>query len=558
MAPSTRSVNFIRQIIDHDLETGMHRQIVTRFPPEPNGYLHIGHAKSIWLNFGIKDDYGGQCMLRFDDTNPEKENQEYLDAIEEDVRWLGYAWTRITHASDYFDQFHDYAVNLIEQGLAYVDSQTPDQIRSNRGTLSEPGTDSPYRNRSTRENRKLFHDMKAGKFPDGTHVLRARIDMSAANLNLRDPVLYRIRHHEHPRTGNRWCIYPMYDFAHGQADAIEGVTHSLCTMEFEDHRALYDWFIEHLPVPSRPRQIEFSRLNLNHTVMSKRMLTLLIEQEYVSGWDDPRLPTLAGLRRRGYPPESIRNFIGAVGITRKNNLIDVGLLENCVRETLDPVAPRTMAVLDPLKVVIENYPEGQFETLEVPNHPGNPDMGTRKITLGREVYIERDDYMDDPPKKYFRLGPDREVRLRYAFIIRCTGIVRDASGRVQELRCRYDPDTRGGNAPSGRKVRGIIHWVSVQHCINAEARLYDRLFSSPDPLSGDRVFTESINPASLESRHQCKLEPGLGQPAADTRYQFERKGYFYPDRDSRPGHPVFNRIVTLRDTWARISRQRIT
>ncbi len=554
MPDDAKPVNFIRQIIDEDLAAGKHTQIVTRFPPEPNGYLHIGHAKSIWLNFGIKDDYQGKCTLRFDDTNPVKENAEFVAAIEEDVRWLGYQWTEIAHASDYFDEFHRYAVELIEKGLAYVDSQSAEQMRQLRGTLSEPGQDSPYRERSIEENIDLFARMKAGEFADGEHVLRAKIDMASANINLRDPALYRIRHHTHQRTGDSWCIYPMYDFAHGQGDAIEGVTHSLCTLEFEDHRVLYEWFIDNITVPGKPRQIEFSRLNLNFTVMSKRMLTQLVQQGYVNGWDDPRMPTLSGLRRRGYTPASIRSFIASVGITKKANTIEIGQLENSLRQDLDPVAPRAMAVLRPLKVTIENYPDGESETLQVPNHPGNPEMGTREITLSREIYIERDDYMDDPPKKFFRLGPDREVRLRYGFVIRCTEVIRDESGEVAELRCQYDPATRDGIQPEGRKVKGIIHWVSAAHCINAEIRLYDRLFSQANPLADrERHFTEALNPDSLEILRNCRLEMSLATPLQDTRYQFERTGYFYQDRDSAPNNLIFNRIVTLRDTWARIS-----
>ena len=554
MTEDVKPVNFIRQVIDEDLSSGKHTEIVTRFPPEPNGYLHIGHAKSIWLNFGIKDDYQGKCTLRFDDTNPVREDAEFVTAIEEDVRWLGYKWTAIAHASDYFEQFHDYAVELIRKGLAYVDSLGADEIRNLRGTLSEPGADSPYRNRSIEENLALFSKMRAGEFANGEHVLRAKIDMSSPNINLRDPILYRIRHHPHQRTGNKWCIYPMYDFAHGQGDAIEGVTHSLCTLEFEDHRALYDWFIENLSVPSKPRQIEFSRLNLNYTVMSKRMLTQLVEQKYVHGWDDPRMPTISGLRRRGYTPASIRNFIASVGITKKSNIIEMGVLENCIREDLDPVAPRAMAVLRPLKVVIENYPEGESEILDVPNHPANPDMGTRKITLSREIYIDRDDYMDEPPKKFFRLGPGREVRLRYGFIIKCTDVIRDVTGQAIELRVQFDPETRGGNQPVGRKIKGIIHWVSANHCANAEIRLYDRLFSQANPLADKtKEFTDSINPESLEVLENCKVEMSLSTSSSDTRYQFERTGYFYPDKESSAGKLIFNRIVTLRDTWAKLA-----
>ena len=554
MSDDAKPVNFIRQVIDEDLASGKHAQIVTRFPPEPNGYLHIGHAKSIWLNFGIKDQYQGKCSLRFDDTNPVKEDAEFVTAIAEDVRWLGYEWTAIAHASDYFEEFHRYAIELINKGLAYVDSSSAEEIRHLRGTLSAPGEDSPYRERSVAENLDLFDRMRKGEFEDGAHVLRAKIDMSSPNINLRDPILYRIRHHDHQRTGNQWCIYPMYDFAHGQGDAIEGVTHSLCTLEFEDHRALYEWFIENISVPSKPRQIEFSRLNLNYTVMSKRMLTQLVEQKHVSGWDDPRMPTISGLRRRGFTSDSIRNFIASVGITRKANIIEMGVLENCIREDLDPTAPRAMAVLRPLKVVIENYADGESEQLEVPNHPGNSEMGTRTITLSREIWIDRDDYMDDPPKKFFRLGPEREVRLRYGFVIKCTDVIRDEDGEVVELRCEFDPSTRGGNQPQGRKVKGIIHWVSADHCAEAEVRLYDRLFSEANPLADkERAFTEAVNPDSLEVLTDCKVEASLAKPLADTRYQFERTGYFYADKDSSEDKLIFNRIVTLRDTWAKLS-----
>ncbi|MXZ80015.1 MAG: glutamine--tRNA ligase/YqeY domain fusion protein [Gammaproteobacteria bacterium] len=556
MSEEIKPVNFVRQIIDDDIRTGRHQEIVTRFPPEPNGYLHIGHCKSIWLNFGIKDDYRGRCTLRFDDTNPLKESQKFASMIEEDIRWLGYEWTTLAHASDYFEQLYDYAVHLIREGLAFVDSQSSEQIREQRGTLTEPGTDSPFRTRAVEENLSLFKRMRNGEFADGEHVLRAKIDMASPNINLRDPVLYRIRHHAHQRTGDRWCIYPMYDFAHGQGDAIEGVTHSLCTLEFEDHRALYDWFIEHLPVPSRPRQIEFSRLNLNYTVMSKRLLTRLVELGHVDGWDDPRMPTISGLRRRGYTPASLRNFIASVGITRKPNVIEMGLLEKCVREDLDPTAPRAMAVLRPLKVVIENYPEGASEVIEAPRHPHKTDLGTRQLVFSREIFVERSDYLDDPPKGYFRLAPGREVRLRHAYVIRCTEVVRDEQGEPVELRCQYDPETGRGQAPDGRKVKGIIHWVSANHSVRAQVRLYDRLFSVPDPLSDrDRDFLEALNPHSLECLKECRLETSLGQADRDTRYQFERVGYFFQDAQSAPDALVFNRIVSLRDTWMRKSGQ---
>ncbi len=545
--------NFIRQIIDADLESGKHSEIRTRFPPEPNGYLHIGHAKSIWLNFGIARDYDGECTLRYDDTNPTRENEEYVQAIADDVRWLGYQWTAVAYASDYFEQFYRYALELIDKGLAYVDSIDADEIRALRGTLTEPGKNSPYRNRSPDENHRLFEQMRHGAFREGEHVLRAKIDMASPNLNLRDPVIYRILHHSHQRTGNQWCIYPLYDFAHGQGDAIERVTHSLCTLEFEAHRALYDWFLEHLSTPSRPRQIEFSRLNLNYTVMSKRMLTQLVEEGDVEGWDDPRMPTISGLRRRGFTPSSIRHFIASVGITKKDNIIEMGLLENCIREDLNPTAPRAMAVLRPLKVVIENYPAGKTEEIQAPNHPGNPALGARKITLAREIYIEQDDFMEDPPKNYFRLGPGRVVRLRYAFVIQCREIIRDDSGAVVELRCHYDPDTRHGQQPEGKKVKGVIHWVAACHCVEAEVRLYDRLFFEANPLADkDKHFREALNPDSLEILTNCKLEPGLAACTDDTRYQFERLGYFFRDRDSAREKPVYNRIVTLRDTWTKL------
>ncbi|MCY4051025.1 MAG: glutamine--tRNA ligase/YqeY domain fusion protein [Gammaproteobacteria bacterium] len=555
MSDKPKPVNFIRQIIDDDLKVGRHQEIVTRFPPEPNGYLHIGHCKAIWLNFGIKDDYKGRCTLRFDDTNPLKESQKFALKIEEDIRWLGYKWSSLAHASDYFDQLYEYAVHLINNDLAYVDSQSGEEIREQRGTLTEPGVNSPYRDRSIQENLSLFQAMREGQFEDGEHVLRAKIDMHASNINLRDPVLYRIRHHVHQRTGDKWCIYPMYDFAHGQGDAIEGVTHSLCTLEFEDHRALYDWLIEHLPVPSRPRQIEFSRLNLNYTVMSKRLLTELVEHGHVSGWDDPRMPTISGLRRRGYTPDSLKNFIASVGITRKPNVIEMGLLEKCIRDDLDPKAPRAMAVLRPLKVIIENYPESSTELIEVPNHPQNPQIGRRQIIFSREIFIERSDYEDDPPKGYFRLAPDREVRLRHAYVIRFKEVIHDEHGEPVEIRCEYDPDTAAGKTQDGRKVKGIIHWVSASHSINAEVRLYDRLFSVADPLADNkRDYLHSLNSESLECLQDCKLEMELSQADPKTRFQFERVGYFFQDTSSQPDALVFNRIVSLRDTWMKKSQ----
>ena len=557
MPDHSEPVNFIRQVINDDLARKKHDTIVTRFPPEPNGYLHIGHAKSIWLNFGIADDYQGRCTLRFDDTNPVKEDIEFVNAIEEDVRWLGFQWSQIAHASDYFDQLYEFALELIDKGLAYVDSLDKDTMKAYRGTLKEPGQNSPYRDRDIEENRRLFEDMRAGKFADGEHVLRAKIDMSSANINLRDPVIYRIRHHEHQRTGDKWCIYPMYDFTHGLSDAIEGVTHSLCTLEFEDHRALYDWFLQNVSAPCQPQQIEFSRLNLNYFVMSKRMLTQLVEQKHVNGWDDPRMPTISGLRRRGFTPASIRNFISAVGITKKANVIEMGMLENAVREDLDNVAPRALAVLRPLKVVIEDFDESESEIIEVANHPHHPQMGKREIKLTREIYIEQDDFLEDPPKKFFRLGPDREVRLRYGFVIHCHEVIKDDKGEVVELRARSVPDTRNGKQPEGRKVKGIIHWVSAEHCVEATVHLYDRLFQEANPLADKtRSYLEALNPNSLETLTHCKLEASLAAPDAQTRYQFERLGYFYPDQASEAGNLIFNRIVTLRDSWAKIDQQR--
>ncbi len=561
MSVETKPVNFIRQVINQDLDSGKHDQVTTRFPPEPNGYLHIGHAKSIWLNFGIAEDYKGKCTLRFDDTNPVKEDAEFVSAIEEDVRWLGYQWSAIAHASDYFEQLHGFAVELIDKGLAYVDSLDADEMRKLRGTLTEPGQDSPFRNRSIDDNRAMFKAMRDGEFSDGEHVLRAKIDMASPNINMRDPVLYRIRHHSHQRTGDKWCIYPLYDFTHGLSDAIEGVTHSLCTLEFEAHRPLYDWFLDNISAPSRPQQIEFSRLNLNFAVMSKRMLTQLVERGDVDGWDDPRMPTISGLRRRGFTPASVRNFIASVGITKKDNIIEMGVLENSVREDLDPIAPRAMAVLRPLKVVIENFPEGEQEQIEAPNHPGDKSLGKRTITLTREIYIEHDDFMEDPPKKFFRLGPDREVRLRYGFVIFCNQVIKNDQGDVIELRCSFDPDTRHGKQPEGRRVKGIIHWVSADCCVDAEVRLYDRLFSEANPLADkSRDFTETLNPHSLEILQNCKLEASLKSSlksnevsSDDRRYQFERLGYFYADKHSNAEHLVFNRIVTLRDTWAKLS-----
>ncbi len=557
MIENTKPSNFIRQIIDQDLASGKHQTVVTRFPPEPNGYLHIGHAKSIWLNFGIARDYKGRCTLRYDDTNPVKEDLEFVKAIEQDVRWLGYEWSAIAHASDYFDQLYVFAVELINKGLAYVDSLPAEMIREYRGTLTEPGKNSPDRENSVAVNLEEFERMKAGELEDGERVLRAKIDMSSPNINMRDPVIYRIRHHEHQRTGNKWCVYPMYDFTHGLSDAIEGVTHSLCTLEFEDHRPLYDWFINNIDVPSTPRQIEFSRLNLNYTVMSKRLLTQLVESHEVSGWDDPRMPTISGLRRRGFTPASVRKFIGQVGITKKDNVIDMVVLENAVREDLDPVTPRAMAVLKPLKLVIENYPEDEAEQIEVANHPKNASMGTRYLSLSKELYIDHDDFMEDPPAKFFRLGPGREVRLRNAFVVVCTDVIRNDAGQIIELRCQYLPETRNGQQPEGRKVKGIIHWVNCSDAIDAEVRLYDRLFQDANPLADrSRDFQKAINPDSLVALKDCKLESSLGNADPATRFQFERVGYFFLDPDSRSGAPVFNRIVTLRDSWAKINPNR--
>ena len=551
-AAPTRSLDFIREIVEEDLREGRHQTVVTRFPPEPNGYLHIGHAKSICLNFGVANEYGGRCNLRFDDTNPEKEEAEYARAIIEDVRWLGFEVGEPLHASDYFQQLYDWAEDLIAHGKAYVDSLSADEMREHRGTLTEPGRESPYRNRSVDENLDLFRRMRAGEFPDGAHVLRAKIDMASPNINLRDPVLYRIRHEEHHRTGNEWPIYPMYDYAHPPSDAIEHVTHSLCTLEFEDHRPLYDWLVETLPVPSRPRQIEFARLNLNYTVMSKRKLLRLVTEGHVRGWDDPRMPTLAALRRRGYTPAAIRNFAERVGVARRENVIDVGLLEFCVREDLNRTAPRVMGVLRPLKVVIENY-EGESEELETPNNPEDPSMGTRRVPFSKVIYIEREDFMEDPPRKFFRLAPGREVRLRSAYFITCTEVIKDAEGNVVELRATYDPATRGGDAPDGRRPKATLHWVSAEHALDCEVRLYDRLFNEEDPEQ-DGDFLAHMNPNSLEVIPHAKLEPSVRGAEPLTRYQFERLGYFCVDRDSTPETMVFNRTATLKDSWAKVSR----
>ena len=544
--------DFIRDIIRDDLAAGRRNTVVTRFPPEPNGYLHIGHAKSICLNFGVADEFGGHCNLRYDDTNPTKEEQEYIDAIERDVRWLGFDWgEHLYHASDYFERLYEWAEHLIRAGKAYVDDQTQDEMRATRGTLTEAGTESPYRGRGVEENLDLFRRMRAGEFPNGARVLRAKIDMGSGNINLRDPVLYRILHAEHPRTGKKWCIYPSYDFAHGQSDSIEGITHSLCTLEFEDHRPLYDWFLENLPVPSRPHQYEFARLNLTYTVLSKRVLTELVRGGHVGGWDDPRMPTLAGLRRRGVPPAAIRDFVKRIGVAKANSVVDMAMLEFSIREHLNKTALRRMAVLRPLKIVIENYPQGRSEELEAVNHPEDPAAGTRRIRFGRELFIERDDFMEDPPKKFFRLAPGREARLRYAYFVTCREAVKNAAGEVTELRCTYDPATRGGNAPEGRKVQATLHWVSAADAVPAEVRLYNPLFSRPDPSGGD--FAADLNPNSLEVIADACVEPALAGKHSDEAAQFERQGYFCRDPDSTPDRLVFNRTVGLRDTWAKVS-----
>jgi glutaminyl-tRNA synthetase len=543
--------DFIRDIIQADLAAKRHTTVVTRFPPEPNGYLHIGHAKSIALNFGLAQEFAGRCHLRFDDTNPAKEEQEYIDAIERDVRWLGFDWgEHLYHASDYFEQLYEWAEHLIRAGVAYVDDQSQEEMRATRGTLTEPGTNSPWRNRSVEENLDLFRRMRAGEFPNGARVLRAKIDMASGNINLRDPVLYRILHASHPRTGTAWSIYPSYDFAHGQSDAIEHITHSICTLEFEDHRPLYDWFLEHLPVPSHPRQYEFARLNLTYTVLSKRVLTELVRGGHVAGWDDPRMPTLAGLRRRGVPPEALRDFVKRIGVAKANSVVDMAMFDFSVREVLNRTALRRMAVLRPLKVVIENYPEGRSEELEAVNHPDDPAAGTRRIHFGRELYVERDDFMENPPKKFYRLSPGKEVRLRYAYFVTCREAVKNAAGEVVELRCTYDPQTRGGNAPDGRKVQATLHWVSAADAVPAEVRLYNPLFTRPAPNAGD--FAADLNPNSLEVLAGARLEPILAGSNAPAPVQFERQGYFYRDTASTPGRLVYNRTVGLRDTWAKV------
>jgi glutaminyl-tRNA synthetase len=556
---SAPSAHFIKKIIEDDLETNKYDgRVMTRFPPEPNGYLHIGHAKSICLNFGLAEEYGGHCNLRFDDTNPTKEEVEYVESIKEDVRWLGFDWDdRLYYASDYFEQLYQYAVQLIKHNKAYVDSLSAKEIKEYRGTLTEPGKESPHRNRPVEENLNLFERMRAGEFEDGAYVLRAKIDMASGNLNMRDPVMYRILHAEHHRTGDKWCLYPMYDWAHGLSDSIEGITHSICTLEFEDHRPLYDWFLEQLKI-YQPQQIEFARLNLTHTVMSKRKLLRLVQDNHVGGWDDPRMPTISGLRRRGYTPESIREFCERIGVAKKDSVVDIKLLEYCIREDLNKCAPRVLGVLRPLRLVIENYPEDQVEELEAINNPEDPSMGTRMVPFSRVLYIEREDFREDAPKKWFRLAPGREVRLRYGYYVTCVDVVKDdKSGEVLELRCTYDPETRGGWSSDGRKVRGTLHWVSAAHAIDAEVRLYDHLFlkSNPEEVTDGVDFQSNINPNSLDILESCKLEPSLAQATPGSRYQFERLGYFSVDPYSSEEKLIFNRTVTLRDTWAKIEKK---
>ncbi len=557
MTNQTKASDFIRDIIAQDRKANKNEgRVITRFPPEPNGYLHIGHAKSICLNFEVAKENNGRCHLRFDDTNPTKEEEEYVQSIKEDVRWLGYDWgEHLFFASDYFDKLYEYGVHLIKTGKAYVCDLTADEIREYRGTLTEPGKESPYRKRSMAENLDLYERMRTGEFPDGTRVLRAKIDMASGNLNMRDPVIYRILHASHHRTGDSWCIYPMYDYTHPISDAVENISHSLCTLEFEDHRPLYDWTLDNLPVACHPQQIEFARLNLSFTVVSKRKLLRLVNEGFVDGWDDPRMPTLSGIRRRGYTPEAIRNFCERIGVAKRDSTVDVALLEHTVREDLNNRAPRSMAVLRPLKVVIENYPEGRVEELDAQNHPGNPDMGTRKVPFSRELYVERDDFMEEPPKKFYRLTPGREVRFRYAYFIKCERVVKDdKTGEIIELRCTYDSESRGGSAPDGRKVKATIHWVSAAHAIPAEIRLYDRLFVTENPEADkEKDFIENINSKSLEILTECRLEPSLANAAPGSLYQFERQGYFCADsKDSAAEKLVFNRTVTLRDSWAKI------
>ena len=555
---SPKPSHFIRDIIEeHNHSNRFDGKVITRFPPEPNGYLHIGHAKAIAIDFGMAQEFGGRCHLRFDDTNPTKEEQEYVDAIMDDIRWLGFDWGKhLYFASDYFERLYEFAVQLIKTGKAYVDDLSADATRELRGTLTEGGKASPYRNRSVEENLDLFARMRAGEFPDGSKTLRAKIDMASPNINLRDPVMYRIRQAEHHRTGNKWCIYPMYDWAHGQSDSIEGITHSLCSLEYEDHRPLYDWYLNQLGI-HHPQQIEFARLNLTYTLMSKRRLLTLVEKGLVNGWDDPRMPTLAGLRRRGYTPEAIRDFCDRIGVAKSNSTVDIALLEHCLREDLNKRAPRVMAVLRPLKLVIENYPEGQVEELEAVNNPEDPNAGTRKVPFARELYIEQEDFREEPPKKYFRLFPGNEVRLRYAYVIKCTGLVKNQNGEITEVRCTYDPTTKSGSGVEGKKVKGTIHWVSAAHAVPAEVRLYDHLFNKPNPddFAEGQDFTVNLNPNSLETLLACRLEPSLTNAAPGNRFQFERHGYFIADaKDSSTAHLVFNRTVTLRDSWAKIEK----
>ncbi len=556
--PEPRPSNFIRDQVIEDLKTKKYGDAIiqTRFPPEPNGYLHLGHAKSICLNFGLADEFGGKTNLRFDDTNPEKEEQEYVDSILNDVRWLGFEWDALYYASDYFDQLYEWAIKLINEGLAYVDDLSAEEIRKYRGTLTEPGKESPHRNRAVKENLDLFERMRSGEFPDGSRVLRAKIDMASPNLNFRDPIMYRILHAAHNRTGDKWCIYPMYDFAHGQSDSIEHVTHSICTLEFEDHRPLYNWFIQQLGIfPSQ--QMEFDRLSLTYTLLSKRRLLTLVQEKHVTGWDDPRMPTLSGIRRRGYTPEAIRNFCAAIGVSKTNGTLEFAMLEHFVREDLNKRAPRVMAVLRPLKVVIDNYPEDQVEEVEAVNNPEDESAGKRAVPFSKVLYIEQDDFREDPPKKYYRLSPGREVRLRYGYFITARSVVKNDSGEVVEVRCTYDPATRGGNSPDGRKVKSTIHWVSAPHALDAEVRLYDKLFTKEDPnqVGEGQEFTANLNPNSLEVVAHAKLEPSLANAPTGSRYQFERLGYFCVDPDSRPGHLVFNRTVALKDAWAKIEKK---
>ncbi|HVO10991.1 MAG TPA: glutamine--tRNA ligase/YqeY domain fusion protein [Vicinamibacteria bacterium] len=551
-AEERERADFIREIVAEDLRSGRHKTVITRFPPEPNGYLHIGHAKSICLNFGVAREFGGRCHLRFDDTNPTKEEQEYIDAIEADVRWLGFDWgEHLYHASDYFEQLYEWALHLIRTGKAYVDDLSADEIREYRGTLTEPGRESPYRGRPVDENLDLFTRMRGGEFLDGARVLRAKIDMASGNINLRDPVLYRILHASHPRTGDKWCIYPTYDFAHGQSDAIENITHSICTLEFEDHRPLYDWFIQNLPVPSRPRQYEFARLNVTYTVLSKRFLLRLVNDGRVRGWDDPRMPTISGIRRRGFPAEGVRDFAALIGVAKSASVVDYAMLEHCVRDVLNRDALRRFAVLRPLKVVIENYPEGQVEELEAVNNPEDPRAGTRAVRFSRELWIEREDFMEDPPKKFYRLAPGREVRLRYAYLVTCREAVKDSRGEVVELRCTYDPATRGGDAPDGRRPKATLHWLSSTDAVPAEVRLYDHLFTRSDP-GADGDLLADLNPRSEEVLTGCLVEPALASTVVGETVQFERLGYFCLDRDAAPGRPVFNRTCALKDTWVKL------